>query len=110
LSTPRFYLMKRIADAVTENIAAPDKTITFQQVAIWTLLASGIAILTTLTRLLSEYAMEAQSLQVTDAVADILHAQSIVVDRASTKTPVTTTRCTTFSGKRRSAPRASSTA
>jgi ATP-binding cassette, subfamily B, bacterial len=74
------YLMKRIVDAVSESIAAPDKAIAFQRVAAWILLAGGIAILTALTRSLSEYAAEAQSLQVTDAVADILHAQSIAVD------------------------------
>lgn len=76
------YLMKRIVDAVTESIAAPDKAIAFERVAIWILLAGGIAILTTLTRSLGEYASEAQSLQVTDAVADTLcvHAQSIAVD------------------------------
>jgi ATP-binding cassette subfamily B protein len=81
------YLMKRIVDAVTESIAAPDKTMAFQHVAIWILLAGGIAILTMLTRSLGEYASEAQSLQVTDAVADILHAQSIAVDLAYYEDP-----------------------
>ena len=81
------YLMKRIVDAVTVSIAAPDKTIAFQHVAVWILLAGGVAILTALTRSLGEYASEAQSLQVTDAVADILHAQSIAVDLAYYEDP-----------------------
>jgi len=81
------YLMKQIVDAVTAGSAAPDKAIAFQQVAIWILLASGVAILTALTRSLAEYASEAQSLQVTDAVADILHAQSIAVDLAYYEDP-----------------------
>ena len=38
-------------------------------------------------RLLGEYATEAQSLQVTDAVAEILHAQSIAVDLAYYEDP-----------------------
>lgn len=74
------YLMKRIVDAVTESLTAPNKSLAFQQVVIWILLAGAVAVLTALTRSLGEYASEAQSLQVTDAVADILHAQSIAVD------------------------------
>ncbi len=42
---------------------------------------------TVLLRLLGEYATEAQSLQVTDAVAEILHAQSIAVDLAYYEDP-----------------------
>lgn len=74
------YLMKRIVDAVTESIAAPDKTTAFQGASVWILLAAGVALLNALARSLGEYASEAQSLQVTDAVADLLHAQSIAVD------------------------------
>jgi ATP-binding cassette subfamily B protein len=74
------YLMKRIVDAVSASLRAPDQARAFQAVVIWIVLAGGIAILTALTRSLGEYATEAQSLQVTDAVADILHAQSIAVD------------------------------
>ena len=81
------YLMKRIVDAVTESIAAPDKSLAFQHVTLWILLAGAVAILTALTRSLGEYASEAQSRQVTDAVADILHAQSIAVDLAYYEDP-----------------------
>ena len=74
------YLMKRILDAVTVGLAAPHPADSFQSILPWILLAGGIAILTALLRSFSDYAAEAQSLQVTDAVADILHAQSIAVD------------------------------
>ena len=74
------YLMKRILDAVTAGLTAPQPADAFQPVLLWILLASGVAILTALLRSFSEYTAEAQSLQVTDAVADILHAQSIAVD------------------------------
>ena len=43
-------------------------------------LAAGVAIFTAITSSLSEYATQAQSLRVTDFVADILHAQSITAD------------------------------
>ncbi len=81
------YLMKRIVDAVTESIAAPHPASAFEQVVFWILLAGGVAILAALIRSLGEYASEAQSLQVTDAVADILHAQSIAVDLAYYEDP-----------------------
>ena len=74
------YLMKRIVDAATEGIAAADKTAAFQNVVLWITLAGGIALLIAFTRSIGEYSYEAQSLQVTDAVADILHAQSVAVD------------------------------
>ena len=74
------YVMKRIVDAVTASIAASDRTAAFQSAVFWILLAAGIALFIALSRSVGEYASEAQSLQVTDAVADILHAQSIAVD------------------------------
>ena len=100
------FLMKRIVDAITLRIATPDKTAAFQQVLIWIALAAGAAILTALTRLLSDYASEAQAIQVTDVVADMLHAQSIALDldyyedagnydtlhRAQSEAPFRTTR------------------
>jgi len=74
------YLMKRILDAISTSLAASQPASAFQPVAFWILLAGGVAIFTALTRSLGEYASEAQALQVTDAVADILHAQSVAVD------------------------------
>lgn len=74
------YLMKRILDAITAGIAASGPSDTFRPVVFWILLAAGVALFTALTRSLSEYAAEAQGLLVTDAVADILHSQSIAMD------------------------------
>jgi len=74
------YLMKRIVDTMTASIAATDKAVAFEQVVFWILVAGGVAILTALIHALAEYTSEMQSLLVTDAVADILHAQSIAVD------------------------------
>lgn len=74
------YLMKLIVDGVTVSLEASDKTAVFQSTTVWILLAAGLALLSALMRSFSEYASEAQSLQVTDAVADILHAKSVAVD------------------------------
>jgi len=74
------YLMKRIVDAVAAGLAAPDRASVFPQVARWVLLAGTVALLSALFRSLAELASQAQSLVVTDAISDILHAQSIAVD------------------------------
>jgi ATP-binding cassette subfamily B protein len=74
------YVMKRILDAVSASLAASHPAGAFQPIVFWILLAGGVAILNALARSFSEYVSEAQSLQVTDAAADILHAQSIAVD------------------------------
>jgi len=74
------YLMKRILDAVSASLASSHPASAFQPVVFWVLLAGGVAVFIALTRSFSDYASEAQSLQVTDSVADILHAQSIAVD------------------------------
>lgn len=74
------FLMKQIVDAVASGCSAPDPTVAFQGVFFWIVLAAGVALLSVLGRSLSELAEEAQSLVVTDAVADLLHEQSIAVD------------------------------
>ncbi|MGD0612276.1 MAG: ABC transporter ATP-binding protein [Anaerolineales bacterium] len=81
------YMMKRLLDAVSSSLAAPHTASAFQPVVFWILLAGGVALIGALTRSLGEYASEAQSLQVTDAVADRLHAQSIAVDLAYYEDP-----------------------
>jgi len=74
------YLTKRIVDAVSQGIGAADKAEAIHRVVLWVLAAAVVGILTAVSRALSEYASEAQSLQVTDGVSDLLHAQSIAVD------------------------------
>ena len=81
------YMMKRILDAVAAAVGAPNDPALVQDVGVWILAAGVVALVAAVTRLLGEYATEAQSLQVTDAVAEILHAQSIAVDLAYYEDP-----------------------
>ncbi|MEI6290101.1 MAG: ABC transporter ATP-binding protein [Chloroflexota bacterium] len=74
------YLMKRLLDAVSASLSGPKTALNFQPVLFWIIMAAAVAVLTAVIRSISEYAAEAQSEQVTDEVADILHAQSIAVD------------------------------
>lgn len=80
------YLMKRILDAVSSVVAShsPDA---FQSVVFWILLAGAAALLAVLASAISDYVTEAQSLQVTDSVANILHAQSVAMDLAYYENP-----------------------
>jgi ATP-binding cassette, subfamily B, bacterial len=81
------YSMKRILDAVAAAVRLPGEPDAAQAVWLWVLVAGGVALTIALTRSLSEYVTEAQSLQVTDSVAEILHAQSIAVDLAYYEDP-----------------------
>ena len=81
------YVMKRILDAVAAAVAAPGRPDLTQAVWLWILVAGGVALVIAFTRLLGEYVTEAQSLQVTDSVAEVLHAQSIAVDLAYYEDP-----------------------
>ncbi|MBN1663792.1 MAG: ABC transporter ATP-binding protein [Deltaproteobacteria bacterium] len=74
------YLIKRILDAVGAGLKTPQPIDAFQSVLFWVLLAAGVALLNVLLRSVSEYTSQAQSLQVTDSVADIMHAKSIAMD------------------------------
>ena len=81
------YAMKRILDAVAAAVGAPGRPELAEPVSWWILVAGCVALFIALTRLLGEYVTEAQSLQVTDSVAEILHAQSIAVDLAYYEDP-----------------------
>jgi ATP-binding cassette subfamily B protein len=74
------FMTKRIVDTVTDGVASPDPAAALRNALLWVLLAGVVAVLTVLLRSLGEYVSEAQSLQTTDAVADILHAQSLAMD------------------------------
>lgn len=74
------FLMKQIVDAVTAGFSAPDKTAAFQAALFWIICAGGVALLAVLARSLAELVEESQAMMVTDAVADLLHSQSIAVD------------------------------
>jgi ATP-binding cassette, subfamily B, bacterial len=81
------YVIKRVIDTVTAGITAADKTAAFGNLWFWILTAGGIALLTLSSRILAEITAEAQSLTVTDAVTDLLHAQSVAVDLAYYENP-----------------------
>ena len=81
------YVMKRILDAVAAAVGSPGRPELSEAVWLWILVAGCVALFVALTRLLGEYVTEAQSLQVTDSVAEILHAQSIAVDLAYYEDP-----------------------
>lgn len=74
------YLIKKIVDTIAAGISGSDPALAFQGVIKWIILAGIVTLLTALFRSLGEHASEAQSLIVTDAVSDILHAKSIQVD------------------------------
>lgn len=74
------YALKRVVHGVTSGLAAADKVAASQEVGTWLVFAAAIALATALCRSLGEMAGEAQSLLVTDAVADVLHAQSVAAD------------------------------
>ena len=74
------YVMKRLLDAVMMTLVSSNPGNAFHPVVFWILAAGGVAVLISIIQSLGEYASEAQSMQVTDAVANILHAQSIAVD------------------------------
>ena len=82
------YLVRQIVDAVTAGIDNPNKQAAFQQVLVWVILAAGVGVMTALVRSLGELASQAQSQLVTDAVSDLLHAQSIAVDLEYYENPV----------------------
>jgi ATP-binding cassette subfamily B protein len=74
------YLTKLIIDTITEGVGAPLIDPYLQELVILLFIAGGIGLVTVFSRSLSELSRDIQSLEVTDAVFEILHAQSIAVD------------------------------
>jgi ATP-binding cassette subfamily B protein len=74
------YITKLIIDSVTNAMTVADKAPYIEQVIFLILLAAFIGLILIFCRSLSELAKTAQALEVTDAVYDIIHAQSIAVD------------------------------
>lgn len=72
-------LLKNIVDTLGQLLAAPEGA-SFSPVALWIGLAGLVALLTTLTNAFGSYVAEAQSIAVTDHVADVIHSKSIAVD------------------------------
>lgn len=74
------FVTKLIIDTITESLNASSPTVLMQEIVVLILVATGIGILLVFSRSLSELSREIQSIEVTDAVYEILHAQSIAVD------------------------------
>ncbi len=81
------YVMKRVLDAVAAGARPGATAAPVETVIAWIAAAAGVALVAAFARLLADYASLAQSLQVTDAVAEILHAQSVAVDLAYYEDP-----------------------
>lgn len=67
------YLMKLIVDGVSSGAS-------FEAVLLWIGLAGGVALLVAVCNSLSSVVSEAQSIQVSDSIQEILHAKSVEVD------------------------------
>lgn len=74
------YLMKRIVDAVTEAVKAPEPAAAFGPVLFFIVLAGGVALLQASLGAVSGLIQEAMSLTVSDRMYERLHAKSIEVD------------------------------
>ncbi len=81
------YLMKRIVDEVVAGIATPGREGAFRGAAWFIALAGAVAVATILLNSVSSLVSDYQAQAVTDAVADILHAQSVNVDLAYYEDP-----------------------
>jgi ATP-binding cassette subfamily B protein len=74
------YLTKRIVDSVATGFSIGDISLALRQTLFWVGFAAVIALFSTLSGSLSDYVQEVQTMRVTDAVTDLLHAQSAAVD------------------------------
>ena len=72
-------VMKQIVDAVA-FAAGGSGDPSFRPALFWIVMAFGLAILTLVLRLLSEWVSEGQSATISDAVADLIHSKSTEVD------------------------------
>ena len=74
------YLMKLVIDAVTAGLAAPDKEAAFGRVVFLIILTGAVALIGSAVQAAHGLVTEAQGLNVTDRVQDIIHAKSIEAD------------------------------
>ena len=74
------YLLKRTIDTLQAAIAAHGGSSSFQHVLFWVVLSAAVALLTLLVHSVADLAGQAQSMVLTDKVADVLHSQSVAVD------------------------------
>ena len=81
------WTMKHIVDGVAAGVSTAVGLDAFRPVLGWILLAGGVAVLSALASSLTDLGSQAQSMTVTDAISDLLHAQSIAVDLAYYENP-----------------------
>jgi ATP-binding cassette subfamily B protein len=74
------YLMKLVVDAVTAGLAAADKGAAFSHVASLIVLTGVVTLINSAVASAAGFVSEAQGLNVTDRVQDIIHAKSIEAD------------------------------
>jgi ATP-binding cassette subfamily B protein len=74
------YLMKLVVDTVTAGLASPDKSAAFSQVVFYIVLTGAVALISSAVGAAANFVSEAQGLNVTDRVQDIIHAKSIEAD------------------------------
>ncbi|MDD5712918.1 MAG: hypothetical protein PHY31_09225, partial [Smithellaceae bacterium] len=82
------YLMKLIIDTVAAAVTHPGDNSVFGQILPLIVLAAAVALLSAVCRSLAELTSEAQSMVVTDNVADVIHAKSIAVDLEYYENPI----------------------
>ncbi len=74
------YVMKLIVDAVIFAMTAPDKTAAFRHVVLFIGFAVGVALLNSFCQMIAGLVKEAQALEVSDYIYNILQSKSIKVD------------------------------
>ena len=81
------WLMKLVVDGVATTVTTHDKQAGFGRVAILIALTGGLALVSSLCRILAGLVSEIQAQAVTDHVSDILHAKSAEADLAYYESP-----------------------
>ncbi len=72
-------MLKQVVDALGAAIASPIDT-SFSDVAFWIGMAGLVALASIATNIIAGYASEVLSMEVSDHVADVMHAKSITAD------------------------------
>lgn len=74
------YLMKLVIDEVSRSIAAPNKTLAFQRVLVYIVLAGGVILLGAICNAVSAFLRQVQSELISDKMHHIIHAKSTELD------------------------------
>ena len=74
------YLAKLVVDSITASLTVENQGIDLNSLLLWLTLAAGVTVLTTLCHSLTTFVQTAHSLQVTNYMQGLIHAQSIAAD------------------------------